>query len=235
MAKYLQITRTQIRAMVYERLGQASNQFWRDDEINRYIQEALRVWNSLTGFWSEQVFLSTVANQPWYTLPGTITSATRLEWNGQPMSQASLWELDYGRPSWESDTTLVPDVPTQPKCWAPAGLTLIAIWPADATNANSLTVQGITATPILLTDAQFLDIGREELNHILDYIQHIATFKEGGVEFESSGRLLQNFLKGAATRNGMLLANEKYGPWMGQTREPMQRRRSLAQPHVGVR
>lgn len=235
MAKYLQIQRSAIRAMVYERLGQSSNQFWRDDEINRYIQEALRVWNSLTGFWSVQLFLTTVANQPWYTLPGTITSATRVEWNGQPMSQSSLWELDYGHQSWESDTTNVPNVPIQPKCWAPAGLTLIAIWPADATSTNALTVQGIADTPILTTDAQFLDIGREELNHILDYIQHIATFKEGGQEFDTSQRLLQNFLKGAATRNSMLMANEKYGPWMGQTREPVQRRRTLAQPRVGVR
>lgn len=213
---YQQVNRSGLRTMVLERLGSASGTFWRTTELNAYIMEALRVFNACTGFWKTRKLAATTANAHWYSLPGTLTSAMRVEFNGVPLQPTSLHDLDYGQPNWESETTgSGGNVPTTVKFWAPAGVTLIAIWPADATGNQGLLYDGIAATPVLDDDADFVDLGQEELGLILDYVQHIATFKEGGKEFEASGELLQRFLAGVAKRNAQLMANAKWRRWMG--------------------
>lgn len=234
---YQQFTRTQLRAMVYDALGQPANTFWRDTEVNQLIQEALRVWNTLTGYWRTRVATEkTVANQVWYTVPGTITSAMRMEWNGKPLAPTSLYDLDFGRPNWEGETTTSGgSVPSEPQMWTPAGLTLVAIWPADAVAQDSLVYDGVAATPILSVDDAYIDIGREELTYLLDYIQHIAVFKEGGAEFEATLPLMQEFLQGAAEKNAQLRANARFREWMGIHTDERAKSRRDEPEKVGIR
>lgn len=208
--------------LVKERLGAAANTFWRDDELNRLIQESLRFWNALTGFWKQSARLGTgspavtVADQVWYTMNGSLTSNMRVSFNNIPLSPSSWDDLDKGQSNWESDTTASGgDAPTIPTIWCPGGLTSIAIWPADHVGGNTLTADGIAVTPLLTADADFLDIGDEELQHLLDYIEHIAVFKEGGAEFEASMPLLEGCIKGAAARNALLTASSKFRTWAG--------------------
>lgn len=234
---YQQFTRASLRALVYSRLGQSANEFWRDNEVNRLIQEALRVFNSLTGFWRDRVSLgNTQAGVVWYALPSTLTSQMRMEWDSKVLAPASLWDLDYGRPGWEGETTTSGGgVPDEPQMWAPAGLKLIALWPADAAGGNSLVADGITRTPLLTSDADFVDIGQEELNGLLDYIQHVAVFKEGGAEFTAMQALFTNFLKCAATRNAMLMQSAKFRKWLGLDRDEALRPKRRESMRVGAR
>lgn len=217
---YQQITRAQLRARVQEQLGAAATTFWRNDELNRIIQEALRVFNACTGFWKTRLLLNTTLTggipDVWYVIDGTITSSMRVAFNGIPLTPSTIADLDAGRKSWESETTASGgDVPTTPTLWGIGGLNLISIWPADAVGGNSLTIDGVAATPQFVNDASFADIGTEELNAILDYCQHIATFKEGGAEFEATIPLMQSFLKNAGIRNSMLMTSAKFRGWMG--------------------
>lgn len=212
---YAQTTRAQFRTLLRERLG-AANTFWRDTELNFLTQESLRFFNLLTGFWKTRATVLTVINQLWMLLPSTITSNMRVSWQGLPLSPTSAYDLDFGRPNWTSETTITGgDVPTQPKLFVIGGLTLIALWPSDAAGGNVMTVDGIAATPILTSDAQQLDIGLDEQKILLDYCQHVATFKEGGKELADSQALLKSFLKACAERNGMLKASAVYRKYMG--------------------
>lgn len=225
---YAQLTRAQVRALVQNRLGAASTTFWREAELNALIQDSLRTWNALTGYWKDKIDIcsgaGTTANRVWYTVPGTLTSACRVDFNEIPLDSTSIHDLDFGQPNWESETTASGgNVPTVPKMWAPAGLNLIAIWPADATGGNSLFVDGIVQTPIMDDDADYIDIGREEMNAILDEIQHIATFKEGGEEFTASQALHKSFLQQAANRNAILMGSALFRKWMGIERTPEKR------------
>ena len=239
---YQQITRAQFRSLIQDRLG--NTVFWRVDELNRSIQESLRVWNSLTGFWRRRALITgagtafptgTVADLVFYDLPNTLTSKMRLLFNNKPMDPTSLHDLDTGRPEWEGEvTTDGGSVPTEPSLWAPVGLTTVAIWPADAAGGNSLVAEGISSTPILTADGDFVDIGREELDHLIDYIVHISSFKEGGGEFDSTQALLVNFLKGAAERNSMLMASSKFREWMGIHHEEESRPHRVGE-RVGAR
>lgn len=217
---YTQITLAQFRTQLVERLGPAGSTFWRTDELNAYIQETLRAWNMLTGYWRGKVNITptgTIANQVWYALPSAMTSGMRVTFNGVPLNVASLDQLDNGRPQWEGETTADgADVPSVVDSWAPAGLTLIAIWPADAAGGNNLMCDGILITPILTADNQFIDIGEEDVDTLLDYCEHLCQFKEGGAEFAASvDTMYKPFLQAAATRNAMLMASAEFRKWMG--------------------
>ncbi|KKK94287.1 hypothetical protein LCGC14_2684390, partial [marine sediment metagenome] len=47
---YQQLTRAQVRTLAYERLDN-NTKLWRTDEVNRLINESLRTFNALTGYW----------------------------------------------------------------------------------------------------------------------------------------------------------------------------------------
>ncbi len=219
---YTQTTRAQLRTEIRNRLGPTA--FWRDDELNRLINEALHVWGLLTGFWRVRDTIPTTADTVFYSVPSTILSLLRIEYNGQAVSKSSLFDLDYGRINWEAERLSDGEsVPVKVEGWAPVGLTLFAIWPGDDVGSNNLTFDGMKKTPLPTADGDFIDLGDEELDFIEVYVQHVATFKESGAEFEASQTSFQQFLKGAASRNAILNASAKFRKWMGIHDEEQER------------
>lgn len=218
---YQQFTLAQMRALAYEQLG-GDTVFYRDDEIDRYIRQALRMWNVLAGFWRGSSVLdpgTLTANQVWYTVPSAFAYLLRVEVLGKPLGSSSLWDLDYGSPTWESDVVGVGNAPSVVTCWAPAGLNMFAIWPASALGTESVSLYGVVKAPQPVLDNDFVDIGREDLEHVLDYVEHLCAFKEGGQEAEAATEMLQSFLKAAGERNSMLMASSRFRGWMGLTDE----------------
>lgn len=233
---YVSVTRAAFRTLLIERLGLLGSTFYRTDELNRYIQESLRFWNLATGFWKARTTITTVANQSWYALPNSITSGLRVSFQSFPLSPSSLYDLDFGRPAWQSETTASGgDVSTQPKLFAVGALNLIAIWPADAAGNSQLDVDGIAATPLLVNDASVLDIGQEEMKTLLDYCEHVALFKQGGKEAAESVALLKSFLKAAGMRSGILRASNRYRKWMGLDKHRWQKKMIPAEVETGAR
>lgn len=215
---YTQVTRAQYRALLREQLGNGglATSFWRDDELNGLIGESLRFFNLLTGYWRVRATLTTAASATWYALPGTITSGMRVSYNGLPLTASSMYDMDFGRSGWESETTTsVGDVPTRPQLFVIGALNLIAIWPADAVGNNGLVIDGLAVTPILASDASTIDVGQEDMQGLLDLGQHLAAFKEGGLEFRSSLESWKSFLKNAGERNSILKRCSTYRRWLG--------------------
>lgn len=213
---YPQTTRLQLRTLLENQLDSLATSFWRTDEKNRLIQDGLRFWNLLTGYWKARVTINTTASTVWYALPGTITSGMRVSWQDFPLSPTSFHDLDFGRPQWESETTASGgDVPTRPSSWVIGALNLIAIWPADAVGNSNLVIDGVAVTPILANDGSTVDIGPDELNSLLNYLQHIASFKEGGKEFQATDDEMKQFLTAAGQRSAILRACATYRRWLG--------------------
>lgn len=220
---YTQLTLAQLRVLLQNQLGAASTTFWIDAELNFYINETLRLFNALTGYWKTPILLgtgspaATVANQVYYTIPSaTLTSGMRVSFNGQPLYQGSLFELDMAKPNWVGETTTSGGkVPTSPKIWAPVAMNMIAIWPADAAGGNSLTCEGVAKTPILVADGDYLNLGEQELDGLLDGMQHVAVFKEGGAEFKATQSDLQGMVDQASETAAQIQAYSKYREWMG--------------------
>jgi hypothetical protein len=214
---YQQFTTAQLRTYFYQQVG-GNTAFWRTDEVDRILRESFRIFNVLTGFWRDRVTVvgGTVASQVWYTVPTGLSYILRVEVNGHPLGSSSLWDLDYGQPTWESEVCTSGDLP---QVFAPAGTNLFALWPASLGGGESLIVEGVIPAPDPVT-APFVNLGQDELDAILDYAEHIAQFKEGGEEFDASQVSLQDFLKEAGSRNAVLMRSSKFRSWMGLTDQP---------------
>lgn len=230
MPGYQQFNLAQLQTLFYDQVG-GNTAFWRLDEVTRILQEAFRVFNCLTGFWRDRVDMGlTTAGQHWYAVPAGLTYVLRAEINAVPLQSSSLYDLDYGQPTWESETA-APG--SQPTVFAPAGVNLFAIWPASYAGGESLIVEGVVAAPVL-TSVGNVNLGQDELCCILDYAVHVAQFKEGGQEFEASQEALKEFLKQAGSRNAVLQQSSKFRKWMGLT-DQKKRPIRLPDERVGAR
>lgn len=189
--------------------------FWTDPEATTYLNEALRCWNLLTGMWKRRETIVTVANQVWYPLTSTMVYDLRAQFSDYPMEPSSVTDLDNGRPNWEGETTVTAGVPTRPTIWAPAGLKLIAIWPADAVGGTTLVIDSVRQTPVLAAAGDFVDLGQAEHHALLGYALHIAAFKEGGVRFAATKTFYQQFIAAAGEQNTRLKASTFYRKAMG--------------------
>lgn len=201
----------------------AGSIFWTEAEVPLLLNEALRVWNSLTGFWKRRVTIETQANAFEYPLPDIMTFGMRVEYNGRTLSKATMQSMDAARPSWTNETTAMGGgVPTTVRHWIPMAIDLIAIWPADATGDAFLTVDGVSATPILFNDVDTIDIGDEHLNVILGYALHIAALKEGGERFAATMPYYTAFLKAAAEENTQLKQSQQFRQAIGLNTDKIQ-------------
>lgn len=199
--------------------------FWTEEEARLAINEALRDWNLLTGTWRRRLVLSTVGGTVEYDVSATILYGMRVKVGSRPaLTSTSLLELDLGRPSWRLETTADGgDVPTAPTLWAPVSLQRIAIWPAVAVGGvNDLIIEGVSNTPVLVEDGDFVDIGTDSEPVLLDMALHCAAFKEGGPRWRATLAYFVAFLRAAAELNGALKANQVYRRMAG-----LDRRRDL--------
>lgn len=199
--------------------------FWTPEEARLAINETLRDWNLLVGRWRRTLTLSTGAGTVEYALGATMTYGMRIAMSsGLPVIPSSILELDLGRPTWRSETTASGgDVPPVPTLWAPVSIQRIAIWPATAgVGVNNLLIDGVSNTPVLVEDADFVDIGEEIVDVLTDMAIHILAFKEAGPRWRATLPDFQKFLVAAAEENGLLKTHQQYRRWAG-----IDRRRDL--------
>ena len=191
--------------------------FWTSEESRLALNETLRTWNMLTGTWKRPVVLGLDIMNPWVTVPGAILQTTRVSSLERPLGYSSLFDLDFGRPGWESEHTRTGgDVPTIPRKWAPAGLTLLAIWPQTVEGCVTLTVDGVADTPQLVNDADFVDLEDSEHHALVGEALHLAAFKEGGTRWEGTMRYHREFLMAAADRNARLQSSTFFRRYLGR-------------------
>jgi len=193
---------------------------WTVVEETNAINEALRTWNFLTGRWRRRASQTTVATQIEYALPATMIYGMRVTQVGIPLTITSLTELDFARPAWRTETVATGgNVPTAPTLWAPVSLQRIAIWPAfNSIIVNGLTADGVSATPQLVEEDNFIDLGQELLDVFLNYCLHLLAFKLGGSTWTATMPFYRLFLQAAAAENGILKANQKFRRWAGLNR-----------------
>lgn len=198
---------------------------WTVEEERLAINEALRSWNLLTGRWRRRASQNTGIGTVEYALPSTMVYGMRVVVNSVPLTISSIPELDLMRPTWRTELiTSGGDVPVLPTIWAPISLQRIAIWPAMASViANGLVLDGVSATPVLVEDADFVDLGEELLGTLLNFVMHLLAFKLGGPTWTATLPFYQQFLRAAAEENGVLKANQKFRRWAG-----IDRRRDLS-------
>lgn len=219
MANYTRYTLDMLRDQLTERLGENST-FWDSDEKRDAINEALNVWQLMVGEFTTGIAMS-VDGSVFYSVPTQIASIQRILFGGTPLTMASLNELDLGNPGWQGETG-------DPEFWTLNGINLFGLSPQPTTGV--VTIEGLSETPVLINGSDYVMLGDELLNRILDYAEHYCSFKEGVGEFDSSLTGFGLFIDAAGKRNGVLLASALYREWMGRNREEQGRYSELPAP-----
>jgi hypothetical protein len=193
---------------------------WTPEEERLAINEALRLWNLLTGRWRRRAAQNTGIGTVEYVLPSTMVYGMRVVVNNTPLTIGSLTELDLMRPTWRTETVASGgDVPTSAIIWAPISIQRIAIWPAlNSVIVNGLSVDGVSATPVLTEAGDFVDLGQELLDHLLNTVLHLLAFKIGGPTWRATLPSFHKFLQAAGEENGVLKANQRFRRWAGLNR-----------------
>lgn len=225
---YTTISRATLRARLQDHY--TADPFWTVIDANDALNEALRYFNLFTGYWRGTGTMTTPVPSgtpsPFLTIPGTLTYRTRIVRLNYALTRKSIVELYRTRRDWRRQTTASGgSVPTTVREWAPVGLSQIAIWPADAAGDTVLAVSGVRQTPILSTDAGFLDLGEEEITLILAETLYILSFKRPSILGTLKAQH-QRFLQGVLARNDQIRASSYYRRLLGldqtQRLEPSQ-------------
>ncbi len=203
---YQQLTLAQLRARLQQYTEAAP--FWVDAEANLAINEALRTWNMLVGRWRSRITLETppTAN-PDYALPTPILYRTRVLLHGKALAAA--------HPRWTTDRTNTEGCPSRPVVWCPVSLRTILLWPADAVGHNSLTVDGVATTPVLIADGDYVDLPEADISILLPFALHVLSFKKGGQWFAATAPAFQKFLAAAMEENQLLTTSQAFRRWAG--------------------
>ena len=124
----------------------------------------------------------------------------RAQIDGVDVPVTSIHDLDSNNAGWPN---LTPGTPTI------VGISqyILAVSPPPNAGPHSITVDVLRPAPIPVLGTDFVTLGLEELDAILDYAHHIATFKEQGVEFKATTHQYEEFIRLAATYNDRLNAN----------------------------
>lgn len=187
-----------------------SKPFWTDEQALFAFNESLRFWNLLTARWQRTETLLTTTGYLYQT-SSLMLWRTRVAFNGYPLSVSSREDLNNSRYAWRSETTTSGNgVPTRPAVWAPISLQTFYLWPADAAPVNTLTVEGVAATPVLAVDAGFVDLGEEHLDVIVDYALHRLLFSKAGEFFSGSLSMFRDIVLAAGEENSQIKASQLY-------------------------
>lgn len=118
--------------------------------------------------------------------------------NGLPAFVDSMEELDTTHPDWVSNAPGIPD-----------GLALAGNLVATNPIPDGTYSLFFSITPNMVlpqTGRDFIQVGQEFLNIILDYAQHLAQIKEGMAEISQTMGLYKNFMAAAMVENDRLRA-----------------------------
>lgn len=112
----------------------------------------------------------------------------------------SMFDEDAYNANWQNQ------VPGPPQRLAMVGRNFLATIPY-ANAAYSIPLDMIRNMIVPAVDTDFLQIGNEDYDAILDMAQHISSFKMGGQEFQQTDALYKNFIRLGMLRNNRLNAS----------------------------
>jgi hypothetical protein len=125
------------------------------------------------------------------------------EMQGVSTIPVSLEELDSSEPNWMNSSSAPADVSL-------AGWNIMAVNPVpDANGPYSVTLDVVRNAPVPSTDVTQVQLGREQLDMILDYAEHLAMFKVGGAEWRATELQARNFTAQALAYNKRLSATAR--------------------------
>lgn len=124
------------------------------------------------------------------------------ELNGVSLIPVTLDELDSAVPDWQNHTGTPTDVAVQ-------GSNLVWVYPTPD-REYAITLDVVRKANVPVRDHDPIQLGREQVEGILDYSEHLAVFKCAGTEWHATSTNANNFIAQALTFNRRLSASARY-------------------------
>lgn len=114
--------------------------------------------------------------------------------DGNPMPLISTFEADQFARNWVNQAS------GTPRYCIVEGRCIVA-FDTNIVPAATVTLDVIRNMPVPQADADAIQCPSDAIDNLLDYAQHVASFKMGGAEFKNTDRMLSNFVMKAAQYN----------------------------------
>jgi hypothetical protein len=118
--------------------------------------------------------------------------------NGLIVDTPSVREMDGYSAEWQDNSAAWPSLVT-------AGMDLCAPCPVPQTGTTGISCILVGNQPVPVLDGDYVQIGRDVFDAILDYAQCLASFKMGGAEFLQAQDLEKNFFAVCLASNKRLV------------------------------
>ena len=125
------------------------------------------------------------------------------------MMKGSNWLLDTNIAGATADTTSLAEMDSLAVGWQnsqenlpaviEAGMDMVAPVPGSG---QLVTLTLVGNAPLLDSTGTYVQCSRDDFEAVLNYAQHLCSFKMGGQEFASTMPLLKDFYRAAAESNG---------------------------------
>lgn len=203
--------------------------FWQEEEKRDGINEALTFLQCLTGELDIETFdINADGTTRYFAVPRQIALVSRVLYNGVALTPTSLVELDRAVAGWEDAVT------GDPVYWAPIGISEVVLHPQPAVD-GVVTIQGVSENTKLMSGGDALQLRDDDLVALLLYAHHYLTFKEGGVELNSTLDNVKRLVENGVAANDELLITKTYRKYEGLVKEESERPVRHGSQEYGVR
>lgn len=174
---YTQYTLAELRTRLADRWEHSP--FWTEPDADQAINDALRSWNALTGYWRGRVIVRVPPGDAFAAIPSRLTQDVTVGYQGYPLVYTPLEGLNRCAPNWITDTTATGGgVPIRPLFWSRIGIGLLIVWPAPAAG-GTFDVDGVVRTPALAGPEDYLNADSALVPVLLDEALSLAALKAG--------------------------------------------------------
>lgn len=213
---YQRVTLSTLRTQLLDLLHSQGN-FWTQEERDAAINEAIAVWQLMTGetvTTVTQSVVSTTDNLISLNNTGVLSVLRVADSQENPLRELSIVELDQGYYGWRTETAA--STTQRPEYWIPLGINKIMVYPkAGATVTYNLQIYA-DAVPLIATNS-YIDIDESQLTKVLAYAQSLLAFKQGVGDGTDNAKPLRDlFITAAQERNKLLMQTALYKNYMGQ-------------------
>lgn len=190
----MQYTLADLESNIYSQLDDNSL-FYTQAEVDRAINEAIRVLNLYTGYLQDSVSGGTTTiNRVFYDVPSDILWPTAVYYGGRVLKKATLSAVGGMNKRWLLDTGSNYGPVAE---WIPIGTRKYALHPACSRGGVALTVEGVAEPTAMASATDLTEFPDEYLDTLTDLAVHILPLKEGGKVFADAATSYQEFLNGA--------------------------------------
>lgn len=195
---YAKTTLTTLRARLLERVG-GQQKFWVQAEEDYALNEALHMWQLMTGDFVSSGNASLAADAATATAPSGCLSPFRIKDGTTVLTPTTLHDIDQGAYGWRNVAA------TTPAFWACEGINLIWANPMDDAG-TTLACEFYDGADQLSAAGDYIQVGDEDVTAIVNYAHAYLAFKEGVGEGTDVAKATAELFRAAGSRRAKWLS-----------------------------